>query len=117
VHVPVHFRNNSGQPTTAVHNVGHHDRGPGHDGGMHIGYVLPLSDHIRYHVGDERGQFLHAVHGAGTTDVAQVKRPNGRGGRGGQVVGLGPRDGHPSNGGTGHYGGHGRRSRHRDGGR
>jgi len=92
VHVSVHFRNNTSQPATAVYNIGHHDRGPGYDGGMHIGYVLPLSNHIRYHVRVVFGQFLDVIHGAGTTDVSQGQGPDRRCRRGGQVAGFGPLD-------------------------
>jgi len=92
VHVPVHFRNNTGQSATAVRNGGNHDRGSGHDGAMHIGHVLPLSNHIRYYVCVVRDQFPNAVHGAGTADVAQGQGPGHRGGRSGQVAGLGPPD-------------------------
>jgi len=92
VHVSVHFRNNTSQPATAVYNICHHDRGPGHDGGMHIGHVLPLSNHIRYYVRVVLGQFLDAIHGAGTTDVAQGQGPDRRRGRGGQVAGFRPCD-------------------------
>jgi len=94
VHVSVHFRNNAGRPAAAVRDAGHVDRGLGHDGGVHTGYALPVADHIRRHVGAERSELLHAVLGAGTTDVAQGQGPERRGGRGGRVAGPGrPADG------------------------
>jgi len=75
VHFSVHFRTFPGQPATAVHNDGPLYRRPGHDGGMHIGHVLPVANHIRYHVGGHRSQFPNTIHGSGTTDLAQGQGP------------------------------------------
>jgi len=88
VHVSVHFRNNTSRSKTAIHNIGSLVRWPGHDCGIHTGHVLPVANHIQYHFCGKRCQFLHAVHGAGTIDVAQGQGPIHRGGQSGQVAGL-----------------------------